>query len=125
MSAIAEVKRMYGLIRNGILPDDSGGVQDRVNIVRRLESLTGTEFSDTADFHRKVSAFLARNDNNGTELRIARKDRGWTLDRMGAYLGVSRQFVHQMERSRKPLNDKALELIGQKPISGAGEGQIG
>jgi DNA-binding transcriptional regulator YiaG len=125
MSAIADVKRMYGLIRDGILPDDCGGLQDRVNIVRRLEELTCSEFGNTADFHNKVSAFLARNDNNGTELRIARRDRKWTLERMGAYLGVSRQFVHQMELSRKPLNDKALELIGQKPISPYGEPQNG
>jgi DNA-binding transcriptional regulator YiaG len=122
MSAIAEVKRMYGLIRDWVLPDNSNGLQDRVNIVRRLERMTCSDFKDTADFHRKVSAFLAKNDNNGTELRIKRKDLGWTLDRMGAYLGVSRQFVHQMELSRKPLNDKALELIGQKPISPYTEG---
>ena len=125
MSAIAEVKRMYGLIRNGVLPDDSNGIQDRVNIVRRLETLVGSDFKDTSDFHNKVSAFLARNDNAGTELRIARKDRGWTLERMGAYLGVSRQFAHQMELSRKPLNDKALEIIGQKPISPYAEPQNG
>ena len=125
MSYAAEVKRLYGLIRNGVLPDDSNGVQDRANIIRRLERLVCSEFKDTMDFHRKVSAFLARNDNNGTELRLARKDKGWALEQMGAFLGVSRQFCHQMECGAKSLNDKALEIIGQKPIPTYGEPQIG
>lgn len=125
MSYTAEVKRLYGLIRDRILPDDSNGVQDRVNIISRLEQLTCSDFKDTLDFHKKVSAFLARTDNLGTELRIYRKDRKWTLEQMGAFLGVSRQFCHQMESGAKSLNDKALEIIGQKAIPTYGEAQIG
>ena len=125
MTAISDVKRLYGLIRDGVLPDDSDGVQDRVNIVRRLEELTHTQFNGTSDFHNKVSAFLARNDSPGAELRAARKERGWTLDTLGAYLGVSKQFCHKMEAGTKPLTDKALEMLCKQPIETPTEAQNG
>jgi DNA-binding XRE family transcriptional regulator len=106
---IDRVKRLYTIIRDGALPDSELG--ERVNIVRELERLTSCDFKDTADFHRKVSSFLARKDNNGIRLREARKSRGWPLSTMGVHLGVSKQFVAQMESGRKPLSDKALAFL--------------
>lgn len=108
---VGEAKRLYGLVNTGKFGDDSNGIQNRVRLVEELERLTSSDFKDTGDFHRKVSAFIARRDNDGSRLREKRNGRGWSLAEMGIHLGVSKQYVAEMEAGRKPLNDNALAYL--------------
>lgn len=104
-----EAKRLYGLIVNNCLPDEL--IQDRVNIIARLESITGHSFKDTADFVTKMDDYLLSDETAGMKLKQIRQERRWSLARMGAFLGVSRQLCHQMEAGTKPLNNQAHTLI--------------
>lgn len=104
-----EAKRLYGLITNNCLSDEQ--IQDRVQIIRRLESITGHDFKSTADFIQKMDDYLLSDETAGQKLLAIRKDKGWSLARMGAFLGVSRQLCHQMEAGTKPLNNQAHTLI--------------
>jgi DNA-binding XRE family transcriptional regulator len=107
-------RRLYRLIDVGCLTDDSNGTQDKVNIIRRLEEITGQEFKNTEDFHAKMKDYFKSDEKQGKKLHDFRQERRWSLATLGAYIGVSRQFAYQMERGRKPLNDKALQIIGVK-----------
>lgn len=41
---------------------------------------------------------------HGEEFRAIRKQAGWTLEQVGAELGVSAAFIGQMERGQRPLH---------------------
>ncbi|GAI40895.1 unnamed protein product, partial [marine sediment metagenome] len=38
----------------------------------------------------------------------------WTVRQMGLFLDVSHVYLIQMEKGRKPLNSRALQLINEK-----------
>jgi len=109
MSDKDEARRLYRLVANGCLPDEM--IQDRVLIVEKLEQMTGHSFKDTADFIQKMDDYLLSDETAADKLKKIRADKGWSLVRMGAFLGVSGQFCHQMEAGLKPLNNQAHSLI--------------
>jgi DNA-binding XRE family transcriptional regulator len=118
-----EAQRLFRILDLRVIPDEQ--IQDRVNIVRRLEELTTHQFVDTADFYSKMRDYLLSDETEGEKLRNERVKRGWSLTAMGIHLGVSKQFVSQMERNRKPLNINALRLIRQPAATTVNGGEIG
>lgn len=48
----------------------------------------------------------------GEELRGIRKTLGWTLERMGDEIGLSKAFVGMMERGEKPI-ERRTELAAR------------
>ena len=54
------VKKMYAIICNATGGDGPGAVQDRINLIRDMERITKTRFSNTKHFHQKVGEYLAR-----------------------------------------------------------------
>jgi len=64
VESIAKIKQAYQVIITEQLPDDADGVQDRINLVRFLESSIKprTEFKNTADFRMKMSHFLMKKE---------------------------------------------------------------
>jgi DNA-binding transcriptional regulator YiaG len=111
---IDRIRNLYCLIENGALPDSK--ILTRTLIVEQLENAVGLEFKDTADFHEKVDAFLRRGGRPGDQLLAARKERHWSQRTLGSHLGVSCQFVKEMEKGRKSLSDKALVFIREQGL---------
>ncbi len=111
MSDVERAKNLYAIISNRELGNDPDAVQLRVNIVRELEKLTCSDFRDTADFNRQAGAFVICESSNGNKLRRFRQSKKWSQGELAIHLGVSQQFVAQMESGRRPLIDKALSLI--------------
>lgn len=108
---IAQLKDFYTSICNGALPESE--LDLLTGIISLLEKETGQDFRDTEDFRSKMDRYFSRKERPGELLLRARKKKNWTQEIMGAYLGVSRQFVKEMEKGRKPLIDKALSFINQ------------
>jgi ribosome-binding protein aMBF1 (putative translation factor) len=100
-NAVARVSRLYAIIVNGELGDDENGLFNRVCIVRELEKITGKQFRDTAEFHREVSAFLAKksriSESVGTQIRRARIRAGLTMKSLAKELKVSMKMVQRWE----------------------------
>ena len=122
---INRARDLYAIICNRQLGDDAESVQKRMNAVRWLERATNSDFKYTDDFHRKVSGFLRQTNLTGIDLKRARNSRGWNQEILGCHLGVSRQFIHEMESGAKSLTDKALDFIRKKPVQLGSEDQIG
>lgn len=112
MSTLGEQALAYvALLGSDKIPYDSDGTQKRVEIVRLLERMTGKEFKNTADMKAKVNHFTAFGGHRGEDIKTARKMRGWSQADLGICLGISAQFVKEMEKGRKPLTDKAISFI--------------
>ena len=54
---------------------------------------------------------------DGEKLWAARENKHWTQAELGIHIGVSRNYVKEMELGRKPLNAKALEFIANNPCN--------
>jgi len=106
---LENIREYYHVIKNEVLPDSM--LHERVMIVNWLEQQTKMEFKDTSDFYFKMDQFLSQGKPQGLRLKKAREKEGLSLSKCGLILGVSKQFLSEMERSRKPLNQKALRFI--------------
>jgi DNA-binding transcriptional regulator YiaG len=115
---VERVKRLYTIIVNGELGDDEDSVCKRVCIIRELEGITHKGFRNTAEFHREVSAFLARKsrvkETDGGRLRRARKRAKLTIKELAAELGVTKRTVIRWERNGSPLSASAVEWLNKK-----------
>ena len=103
------VRNLYAIIVYESLPD--GKIDTIVRIIETLERLTCSQFKDTADFHKKIGAFLVRKSSNGKLLREFRKSKGWSQGDLAIHLAVSQQFVAKMESDKTPLTEAAHALI--------------
>jgi DNA-binding XRE family transcriptional regulator len=108
---VDRARDLYAIICNGELGDDVHALDTRVNIVLELERITCADFKDTAGFHRTVGSFIMRESSGGDRLRRFRKSKRWSQGELAIHLGISQQFVAQMETGKRPLSDKALSLI--------------
>jgi len=105
-------KRLYEIILNHELGDDSSGIQQRVEIIRELESITGKEFRNTAEFHQEVQAYIenrgARVGTLGTRLRKARKRAGLTIKELATSLGFKSHSAFVLFEQNKRLPPKEV-----------------
>jgi DNA-binding XRE family transcriptional regulator len=84
----------------------------RVAGIRQLEAALKTGFIDTADAKRKCERYVLRKGKRvESDLRVARKVKGWSQEELGIHLGVSKQAVQQMESGRRPYGEKAKEWL--------------
>jgi len=114
---VERVKRLYTIIVNGELGDDEDSLCKRVCIVRELEAITHKDFRNTAEFHREVSAFLARKsrikETEGARFRRARRRAGLTIKELAVELGVTKRTVIRWERNESPLSASAVEWLNK------------
>lgn len=126
---VDRVKRLYTIIVNGELGDDENGLFNRVCIVRELEKITGKQFRDTAEFHREVSAFLAKKsrikETDGTRFRRARQRGGLTIKELAVELGVTKRTVIRWERNESPLSEIAVEWLNAPESKNPEKGPYG
>jgi DNA-binding XRE family transcriptional regulator len=121
---VDRVKDLYAIISNRELGDDERAVDMRVSIVSELERLTCSNFKDTADFHKKTGSFIMRESSGGDRLKRFRAEKKWSQGELAIHLGVSQQFVAQMEQGKRPLIDKAMSLIARGSIQSSAPTQF-
>ena len=118
------VKDLYTILVNGEIGDDENGVCNRVLMVRELEQITCKQFRNTAEFHREVSAFLARksriNETDGNKIRRARKQTDLTMKELAIELGVAKRTVIRWEMNKSPLSVKAVEWLNKTLLEAPG-----
>ena len=112
-------KQLYEIICNHELGDDSSSVQQRVDIIRELESITGKEFRNTSEFHREVQAYIKNKGERivslGARIRKARKRKGWSLKQLARNLGFRSHSTFIMYEQNKRLPPKeVMEWIIQE-----------
>jgi ribosome-binding protein aMBF1 (putative translation factor) len=84
----------------------------RVDGIRRIETILKADFICTADAKRKCERYvLSKGERTESDLRLARKAKGWSLTELAIHLGVSRQAVHQMEIGKRPYGEKAKKWL--------------
>ena len=102
---------------NGELGDDEDGTCKRVCIIRELEGITRKQFRNTAEFHREVSAFLARKsrikETDGARFRRARKRAKMTIKELADKIGVAKMTIIRWERNESPLSESAVEWLNK------------
>jgi ribosome-binding protein aMBF1 (putative translation factor) len=118
-------KEPYKIICNHELGDDSSGVQQRVAIIRELESITGKDFRNTAEFHREVQAFIEKKGERvlslGVRLKKARKKKGWTQKQLADHLGFKAHstFIMYEQNKRIPPKEVLEWLLREEKALGA------
>lgn len=114
---VERAKDLYTIIVRGELRDDEDSVCKQVCIVRELEGITGRQFRNTAEFHRGVSAFLARKSNvretEGGRLRRARKKAKLTIQKLADELGVVKMTIIRWEQNKQPMSKRAMEWLNK------------
>jgi len=114
---VERAKRLYAIIVNRELGDDEDSVCKRVCIIRELEAITHKDFRNTAEFHREVSAYLARKsrikETDGARLRRARKRAKLTIKELAVELGVTKRTVIRWETNESPFADNAVEWLNK------------
>jgi len=112
MELYLRAKRLYVIICNHELGDDSPGRQRRVDIIRELESITGKEFRNTSEFHQEVQAYIENRGERikslGTRIRRARKKKGWTLKQLSSSLGFKSHSAFILYEQDKRLPPKEV-----------------
>lgn len=106
------VKELYEIICNRVLGDDSSGVQQKVEIIRELESITGKEFRNTAEFHQEVQAYIKNKGERiaslGARIKRARKRKKWSLKELAKNLGFRSHATFIMYEQNKRLPPKEV-----------------
>jgi DNA-binding transcriptional regulator YiaG len=114
---VERARRLYTIIVNRELGDDEDSVMNRVCIIRELEGITHKNFRNTAEFHREVSAFLARKsrikETEGARFRRARKRAKLTIKALAVQLGVTKRTVIRWERNESPFSASAVEWLNK------------
>ena len=84
-----------------------------VEKIRTEEELLKTSFRDTKDYEFKLRSFKEKGkaENQNVLLKKARKKMGWSQRRLATELGISQQFVAQMEMGRRTLTPTSLALL--------------
>jgi len=84
--------------------------------VEALEKEVGMDIKDTRYYKMAVKKYIHNERAPRLALRLdnLRKSKGWTSKVLAEIIGVSKQYTCDMLRGRKPLNIKALALIGIK-----------
>jgi DNA-binding XRE family transcriptional regulator len=112
---VAEVKRLYTLIVNGEFGDDSDGVQQRVNIIKKLEEITHRNFRNTAEFHHLVADYIKNQEGKrlttGEQVRKKRHERKWTQAMLADHLGVTKRTVINYEAGNTPPTERLLAWL--------------
>jgi len=119
---VERAKRLYAIIVNRELGDDEDSVCKRVCIIRELEAITHKDFRNTAEFHREVSAFLARKsrvrETEGSRLRRARRKAKLPIRELADELGVDKRTIIRWEKNDgPPLSTRAVEWLNRQNIS--------
>ena len=112
-------KELYEIICNHELGDDSSGVQQQVEIIRELESITGKDFRNTAEFHLEVQAYINKKGERiaslGTRIRKARKRKKWSLKQLSQNLGFRAHSTFSMyEQNRRVPPKEVMEWLIQE-----------
>ena len=119
---VARAKDLYGIIVNGELGDNTDGLGKRVSMVQELEKIMHTDFRTAAEFHREVSAFLARKsrvrETEGSRLRRARRKANLPILALADKLGVNKRTIIRWEKNDgPPLSTRAVEWLNRQNIS--------
>jgi len=118
-------KELYDIICNRVLGDDSPGVQQRVEIIRELESITGKEFRNTSEFHQEVQAYIKnkgeRISSIGARIKKARKRGNWSLSQLARSLGFRSHstFIMYEQNKRLPPKEVMEWLLQEENALGA------
>jgi DNA-binding XRE family transcriptional regulator len=116
-------KELYRIICNHELGDDSASVQQRVDIIRQLESITGKEFRNTAEFHQEAQAYInnkgAKIKSLGTRFKRARKRSKLTLKQLAEMLGFKSHsaFILYEQDKRLPPKEVMEWLLAEEKKS--------
>jgi DNA-binding XRE family transcriptional regulator len=123
---LQRVKDLYAIICNRELPDSK--IQERTNIVRELERITGRDFRNTAEFHHLVADYIKRQEgkriSTGKMIRNKRKAMGWKQADLAAHLGVTPRQVIYYENDYTPPTKRLLEWLNSE-TSHMGKSEIG
>ena len=116
---VARAKDLYTIIVNGELEDDEDSVCNRTRIVGELEEITEKQFRTMAEFHREVSAYLARKsrvrETEGGRLRRARRKAKLTIRELADKLGVDKRTMIRWEKNDgPPLSPRAVEWLNRR-----------
>jgi hypothetical protein len=118
-------KELYDIIYNRVLGDDSSGVQQRVEIIRELESITGKEFRNTSEFHQEVQAYIKNKGERilslGARLKRARKRKEWSLKQLARNFGFRSHstFIMYEQNKRLPPKEVMEWLLQEENALGA------
>jgi len=119
------VKELYEIICNRVLGDDSSGVQQKIEIIRELESITGKEFRNTSEFHQEVQAYIKNKGERilslGARLKKARKRKGWSLMQVARNLGFRSHatFIKYEQNKAMPPKEVMEWLLQEENAPGA------
>lgn len=108
-----EIKALYRRICNR-----EGGWLD----VRALETVTGYDFKNTAQFHRKMADYFSRVVHGrtlrpisiGAQVRRKRSKLGLSQKQLAEELGVSQVQVVYYEKNESPATEKVLKWLNAK-----------
>ena len=118
-------KELYDIIYNRVLGDDSSGVQQKIEIIRELESITGKEFRNTSEFHQEVQAYIKNKGERilslGARLKRARKRKGWSLMQVARNLGFRSHatFIKYEQNKAMPPKEVMEWLLQEENAPGA------
>jgi len=84
--------------------------------IQFFEHLLNDEFKNTEEFVAKVSKYLEGRFLSGKHLKYLRKLKQWSQSLLAAKLECGQRYVSDMESGRKPLNQKAIEILMQQDL---------
>ncbi len=108
-----KAKKLYQTITNQDQPLDAFSLQKRVNTVRYLENIQGTQYRSTRDMRRKIEYYLkdfdARRNPIHIRLRRARKKKKLTQLELANRLGYkSHVAITQFEKGLRYPSDRVI-----------------
>jgi DNA-binding XRE family transcriptional regulator len=112
------VKKAYQILTDPNRPTDADSVQWRVNLVRYLESMFGTEFNNTRDFKRETANYLKnyeiRKGTAGDRIKKARKKAGLTQKELAARLGYKTHVtILNYEKGKRYPEEKVFQWLNE------------
>ena len=115
------MKKLFELIINHSLPDDSESIQWRVSAIKYFEIVLKKEFVDTHDFKQKVGDYLKgydlRKPANKERIKKARKKLGLTQKNLALQLGYKSHVpIAQFESGTRSPSSKVIEWLEKKAM---------
>jgi len=112
------VKKAYQILTNPNRPMDADSVQWRVLLVQVLEKKLNTQFQNTADFKKKIKAFLegyqVRKKPPAERIKKARKKMKWTQKQLADHLGYkSHVTVAQLEKGSRAPAKRVFQWLAE------------
>jgi DNA-binding XRE family transcriptional regulator len=110
------VKKAYQILTNPNRPMDADSVQWRVFLVQSLEQLLHTQFTNTANFKKKIKAFLegyeVRKKPPAERIKKARKKMKWTQKQLADHLGYkSHVTIAQHEKGQRAPAKRVFQWL--------------